>query len=224
MGKASPTKISLLLLQPHAHSRRHAGTHTQTHTHTRNPCFFVKLKLQLKIKEQVSLCVCLNANMGVCLSVQIDVGVSVCDVLARMWVSESTYMPVCVLSACALAFLQPGRVCVCAFVCVCVCVCVCVRVCVCVWRKAWWRGGQSFTMVNWKEPFFYPAINPIWVNNTLFCRGAVTVIRRALNPRALQTAAGHPNDDKMLQKPLFTKYIMQSIVFHCTVLEEQEIL
>lgn len=37
------------------------------------------------------------------------------------------------------------------------------------------------------------------------CSRAVTVIRRALNPRALQTAAGHPNDDKMLQKTAFHK-------------------
>lgn len=53
-----------------------------------------------------------------------------------------------------------------------------VHVCVCVfmWRKARWRVGQSFTMVNWKEPFFYSAINPIWVNKTLLCSWAVAVI------------------------------------------------
>ena len=113
-----------------------------------------------------------------------------------MWVCVYFYISVCVLSVSLLIFLW-----LCSFVCMCVCVCVCV----CVWRKAWKRGGQSFTMVNWKEPFFYSAINPIWVNNTLLCSWAVTVICWALNPRALQTPAGHPNDDKMLQKTAFQK-------------------
>ena len=207
MGKAgglSPTA------SPHPHPplpQSHSHTHTPaTHTH----CFF-RIAWSISTATEVWLffvflmCVCVCAFPRAC----------VCR-------------PACIL----VIFLCLCTQCEfnCPRACMCPCVCVCSpliflwpRSCVCVWRKAQWRGGRSFTMVNWKEPFFYSAINPIWVNNTLLCSRAVTVICRALNLRALQTAAGHPNDDKMLQKPLFTKYIMQSIVFHCTVLEKQGI-
>lgn len=70
-------------------------------------------------------------------------------------------------------------------------------------------------MVNWKEPFFYSAINPIWVNNTLLCSRAVTVICGALNLRRLQTAAGQPKRWQDAAENRF--YIMQSIELHCTV-------
>lgn len=129
----------------------------------------------------------------------LDLNLAECLLVCTLWVSMLTFLHLwsCVSS---------------------VRVSVCVLGCVCVWRKAWLKAGWSFTMVNWKEPFFYSAINPIWVNNTLLCSRPVTVIRWAPNPRALQTAAGHPNDDKMLRRTLFTKHRMRRIAFHCTVL------